>query len=96
MQESIWFIWPQERLSTSIDTISFMPKATHFIYAERNARLKPILNEEVQNPYCLESTSSEYHFGENMNESLKLAKENYKLSINLLSTKSRYKVAGPS
>ena len=73
-----------------------MPKSTHFIYEERKARLKPILNEEVQNPFDLESTSAEYYFGENMNESLKLAKENYNFSINLLSTKSRYKVAGPS
>ena len=31
-----------------------------------------------------------------MNESLKLAKENYKLSHNLVSTKLRNKVAGPS
>ena len=44
----------------------------------------------------LEPTSSEYVFGENMNESLKLAKENYKLPQNLVSTKSRNKVAGPS
>ena len=57
-----------------------MPKATHFIYEERKACLKPILNEEVQNQYDLESTSSEYHFGENMNESLKLAKDNYRLN----------------
>ena len=41
----------------------------------------------------LEPTSSEYLFGENMNESLKLPKENYKLSQNLVSTKSRNKVA---
>ena len=31
-----------------------------------------------------------------MNEIFKLAKENYKLSENLVSTKSRNKVAGPS
>ena len=31
-----------------------------------------------------------------MNESLKLAKENYELSQNLVSTKSRNKEAGPS
>ena len=31
-----------------------------------------------------------------MNESLKLVKENYKLSQNLVNNKSRYKVVGPS
>ena len=44
----------------------------------------------------LEPLLSEYLFGENMNKSLKLAKEDYKLSQNLVSTKSRNKVAGAS
>ena len=56
-----------------------MAKATNSLYAERRDPLKPALNEEVQGLCDLESTSSEYFFGENMNESLKLAKENYKL-----------------
>ena len=64
--------------------------------SERRDLLKPALNEEVRSLCDLESTSSEYLFGENMNGSLKLAKQNYKLSQNLVSTKSRKKVAGPS
>ena len=83
-------------VSTAIDAISFMAKATHSLSAERRDRLKPALNEEVRSLCDLEPTSSEYLFGENMNESLKLAKENYKLSQNLVSTKSRNKAAGPS
>ena len=73
-----------------------MAKATHSLSAERTDRLKPALNEEVRSLCDLEPTSSEYLFGENMNESLKLAKENDKLSQNLVSTKSRNKVAGHS
>ena len=83
-------------VSTAIDAISFMTKSTHSLSAERRDRLKPALNEEVRRLCDLEPTSSEYLFGENMNESLKLAKENYKLSQNLVSTKSRNKAAGPS
>ena len=83
-------------VSTTIDAISFMVKATHSLSVERRDRLKPALNEEVRSLCDLEPTSSEYLFGENMNESLKLAKENYKLSQNLVNTKSRNKVAGPS
>ena len=83
-------------VSTAIDAISFMAKATHSLSVERTDRLKPALNEEVRSLCDLEPTSSEYLFGENMNESLKLAKENYKLSQNLVSTKSRNKAAGPS
>ena len=83
-------------VSTAIDAISFMAKATHSLFAERRDHLKLALNEEVRSLCDLEPTSSEYLFGENMNESLKLAKENYKLSQNLVSTKSRNKAAGPS
>ena len=85
-------------VSTAINVISFIAKATHSLSAERRDRLKPALNGEVRNLCDMESTSSEYLFGENMNESLKLTKENYKLSQvpNLISTKSRNKVASPS
>ena len=79
-------------VSTAIDAISFMAKATHSLFTKRKDRLKTVLNE-VTSLCDLEPTSSEYLFGENMNESLKLPKENYKLSQNLVSTKSRNKVA---
>ena len=83
-------------VSTAINAISSMAKATHSLSAEKRDRLKLALNEEIRSLCDLEPTSSEYLFEENMNESLKLAKENYKLSRNLVSTKSRNIVAGPS
>ena len=64
--------------------------------AETRYHLKPALKEEVRRLYDLQPTSFEYLFGENVNESLKLGKETYKLSQNLVSTKSRNKVAGIS
>ena len=68
-------------VSTAIvDAISFIEKTTDFLSAERRDRLKSALNEEVWSLCDLEPISSEYLFGENMNESLKLAKENYKLT----------------
>ena len=73
-----------------------MAKTTHSLSAERRDRLKPALSEEVRSLCDLEPASSEYLFGKNMNESLKLAQKNYKLSQNLVSTKSRKKAAGPS
>ena len=82
-------------VSTAIYVISFMAKAIHFLSAERRDRSKPALNEEVRSLCDLELTLSEYLFEENMNESFKLAQENYKLPQNLVSTKSRSKVAGP-
>ena len=83
-------------VSTVIDAISVIEKATHSLSAKRRDRLKIALNEEVRSMCDLESTSSEYLFEENMNESLKLGKENYKLSQNLVNIKSRNKVAQPS
>ena len=35
-------------VSTAIDAVSFMAKATHSLSAERGDRLKPALNEEVR------------------------------------------------
>ena len=81
-------------VSTAIDAISFMAKATHSLSVERRDRLKPALNEEVRSLCDLEPTSSEYLFGENMNESLKSANENFQLSQDLVSTKSRNEAAG--
>ena len=72
-----------------------MGKATHDFFAEKRDRLKLALNEKVQNPCDFERASFEYLFRENINESLKLAKGNYKMSQNFVSNKSRNKVAGP-
>ena len=83
-------------VSTTIGAISFMAKATHSFSAEWRDRSKSALNEEVRSFCELKPTPSEYPCEENMDESLKVAKENYKMSQNLVSTKSRNKVAGPS
>ena len=88
-------IWPQESGKCCHRCHLFYAKATHSLSTERRECLKPALNEEVWSLCDLEPTSSDYLFGENMNESLKLAIY-YKLSQNLVSTKSRNKVAGPS
>ena len=73
-----------------------MAKATHSLSSVRRDRLKSALNKEFRSLCDLEPISSEYLYGENMNESLKLAKENYKLSHNLVMTKSGNKVEGAS
>ena len=52
------------------------------------------MSKEVRSLCDLEPTSFEYLFGGNMNESLKLSKQNYKLPRNLVSKKSRNKAAG--
>ena len=62
-------------VSTAIDVISFMAKVNSFS-AERRDRLKPALNEEIRSFCELKLTSTEYPFEKNMDESLKLAKEN--------------------
>ena len=57
-----------------------MAKATISVSTERRDCLKPDLNEEVASLCEMEPTSSDFLFGENMNGSLKLTRENYKLS----------------
>ena len=70
--------------SIGTDIISFMEKALYSVSAERRDRLKPALNEEVWSLFDLEPTLSEYLFGGNIIENFKSAKENYKLSHNLI------------
>ena len=53
-------------VSTAIDAICLMAKATHSLSVEKRDRLKPALNEEVES--YNKPTLSEYLFGENMNE----------------------------
>ena len=91
-KESESLFYHKKVVRTAIDAISFMAKSTHSLSAEKRDRLKPALNEELRDMCDLQTTSSAYLFGENMNGSLKLAKEYYKLSQNLVSTKSRNKV----
>ena len=63
-------------------------KWNQLISAETKDKLKPALNEDIR-IFC----DNDYLFGENISESLKLAKQNYKLAQNLTNSKStlRYK-----
>ena len=74
-----------------------MEKATHSLSCRNERSFKTAFNEEGRSLCDFEPTSSEYLFEEKVNENLKLAKGNYKLSQNLVksSTKSRNNVAGP-
>ena len=83
-------------VTTAIVASCFIAKATYSYSAETRYHLKPALKEEVRSLCDLQPRSFEYLFGENVNESLKLGKETYKPSENLVSTKSRNKVAGIS
>ena len=63
--------------------MTMLGKWNQLISAETKDKLKPALNQDIR-IFC----DNDYLFGENISESLKLAKENYKLAQNLTNSKS--------
>ena len=68
--------------------MTVLGKASQLISAERKVKLKPALNVDIRSLRDSDHIRSDYLFGENMLESLKLTKENYKLAQNLAESKS--------
>ena len=65
----------------TVDSITLMGRAQKQISAERKQRIKPVLNEDI---ICDKETSdSKYLCGENLLESIKEAKESFRISNNL-------------
>ena len=78
--------------------MNMLGKASQLISTERKDKLKPALNEDLRSLCDNDHTTSDYLFAENISESLKLAKENYKLAQNQANSKStpRHKLSGSS
>ena len=68
--------------------MTVLGKASQLISTERKDKLKPALNEDIRSLRDNDHTTSDYLFGENISESLKLTKENHKLAQNLANSKS--------
>ena len=68
--------------------MTVLGRTSQLISAEKKDKLKPALNEDIRSLYDNDHTASDYLFGENISESLKLAKKNYKLAQNLGNSKS--------
>ena len=64
----------------TVDSITLLGRAHNQISAERKERLKPVLNEEFRTLCDKETSDSKYHFGENLLESMKEAKEFFRIS----------------
>ena len=70
-----------------IDAITVLGKASQLMSAERKDKLQPALNEGIRSLCDNNHTISDYLFGVNIWENLKLAKENYKIAQNLANSK---------
>ena len=89
---------PKAFVSLSTDAMTVSGKASQLISAERKVHLKLALNEDIRSLCNNDHTTSDYLFGENISESLKLAVKNYKSAQNLANSKSspRHKSLGSS
>ena len=64
----------------TIDSITLLGRAHKQISAERKERLKPVLNKDIRTLCDKETSDSKYLFGENLLESMKEAKESFRIS----------------
>ena len=74
----------------TVDSITLLGRAHKQISNERKERLKPVLNEDIRGLCDKDTTSSEYLFGENLVESMREAKENYRISNSIINTTSSF------
>ena len=87
-------------VSLGIDAITVLGKAVHMISTERKEKLRPALNEDIRSICDNDYTTSDYLFGDNISESIKIAKENFRLKQNLthnkISSNSKQKTSSSS
>ena len=68
----------------TVDSITLLGRAHKQISAECKERLKPVLNEDIRTLCDKETSDSKYLFEENLLESMKEAKESFKISDSLV------------
>ena len=70
----------------TVDSITLLGIAHKQISNEQKERLKPVLNEDIRDHCDKDTTSLEYLFGENLVESMREAKEYYRISNSIINT----------
>ena len=70
----------------TVDSITLLVRAQKQISNEWKKPLKPVLNEDIRGLCDKDITSSEHLFGENLVESMREAKENYRISNSIINT----------
>ena len=71
-------------MGDTVDSVTLMGRARKQISAaERKERLKPVLNEDIRTLCDKETSDSKYIFGENLLETMKEAKESFRISNSL-------------
>ena len=63
----------------TVDSVTLMGRAHKQISAEHKERLKPVLNEDIRTLCDKEASDAKYLFGENLLESMKEAKESFRI-----------------
>ena len=81
---------PRQVMGYTVESITLLGRAHKQISNERKERLKPVLKDDIRDLCNKDTTSSEYLFGENLVESMRQAKENYRISNSIINTTSSF------
>ena len=68
----------------TVDSVTLMGRAHKQISTERKERLNPVLNEDIRTLCDKESSDTKYLFEDNLLESMKEAKESFRISNSLV------------
>ena len=79
----------------TVDSITLLGRAHKQISAKRKERLKPVLNEDIRTLCEKETSDSKYLFGENLLESMKEAKESFRISNSLVNNYTAWEEITP-
>ena len=80
----------RQLMGYTVDSTTLLVRAHKQISNEQKESLKPALNEDIRGLCDKVTTSSEYLFGENLVESMREAKENYRISNSINNTNSSF------
>ena len=80
----------KQAMGYTVGSITLLNRAQKQISNERKECLKPVLNQNIRGLCDKDTTSSEYLFGENLVESVREAKENYRISNSIINTTSSF------
>ena len=75
---------PKKVMGPTVDSITLMGRVHKQISAERKERLHSVLNEDIRTLCEKETSDSKFIFGENLLQSMKEAKESFRISNSLV------------
>ena len=71
-------------MGNTVDAVTLLAKSHRQMSGERKERFRPVLSEDIRGICDIDTTNSEYLFGENLTEIMKEVKDNFRMSKSIV------------